>query len=127
IAWTRDAFRDLLKIRASTSMLRLRSADDIKARLSFHNLGSSQVETVIAGRLDGAGLAGANFKELLYLVNVDKNARSVTLDALKGRAYTLHPVHLNGTDRRPATRASVDTTTGTFNVPARTVVVYVLN
>ena len=31
IAWTRDAFRDLLKIRASTTLLRMRSAADIKS------------------------------------------------------------------------------------------------
>jgi pullulanase/glycogen debranching enzyme len=127
IAWTRDAFRDLLKIRASTTLLRLTSADEIKARLKFHNLGAGQVETVIAGHLDGAGLAGANFKELLYLINVDKNPRSVTLDPLKGRSFTLHPAHLAGADRRPAEQAAYVAASGSFTVPARTVVVYVVN
>src|SRR6185436_14817294 len=74
IAWTRDAFRDLLRIRKSSTLLRLRTAEDIKARLSFLNTGSSQEATVLVGRLDGVGYPGANFNELVYLINVDKVA-----------------------------------------------------
>jgi pullulanase/glycogen debranching enzyme len=35
IVWTRDAFLDLLRIRASSTLFRMRSADDIKRRLAF--------------------------------------------------------------------------------------------
>jgi pullulanase len=128
IAWTRDAFRDLLRIRASSTLLRLRTADDIKTRLRFHNTGSAQVETVLMGHVDGAGYAGAGFKELLYLVNVDKQARTVAADALKGKAFQLHPVHAVATaaDAR-AKAASYDGATGSFTVPARTAVVFVVN
>jgi len=127
IAWTRDAFRDLLKIRASTPLLRLRTADDIKARLSFHNTGSAQVATVLMGHLNGAGYAGANFTELVYLINTDKVAQTVTADALKGKAYALHPVHraAGAADTRAA-QAAYDGTTGAFTVPPRTAVVFVV-
>jgi len=127
IAWTRDAFRDLLKIRASTTLLRLRTADDIKARLSFHNTGSAQVATVLMGHLNGAGYAGANFTELVYLINTDKVAQTVTADALKGKAYALHPVHraAGAADTRAA-QAAYDGTSGAFTVPARTAVVFVV-
>jgi pullulanase len=127
IAWMRDAFRDLLRIRASSTLFRLRSADDIKSRLKFFNTGSGQVETVLVGHLDGTGLAGANFKELLYLINVDKVARTLTIDALKGRPFVLHPAHLDGVDRRPADEAVYLAAAGTFTVPPRTAVVYVVN
>ena len=129
IAWTRDAFRDLLKLRASSTLLRLRTADDIKARLSFLNTGAAQLPTVLAARIDGTGYAGAGFKEIIYLVNADKQAQTLTVDALKGRAYQLHPVHLapGAADRRVAAEASFDAGSGRFVVPARSALVWVLN
>jgi len=129
IAWTRDAFRDLLKIRSSSTLFRLRTGDDVKSRLTFHNEGSTQVPTVLAGHLNGVGYAGAGFKEVLYLVNVDKVAQTVTIDALKGKAFVLHPVHTaaSAADKRPATAASYAAAAGAFTIPARTALVYVVN
>jgi pullulanase-type alpha-1,6-glucosidase len=126
IAWTRDAFRDLLRIRKSTTLLRLRTAEDIKARLSFLNTGSGQEATVLVGRLNGVGYPGANFDELVYLINVDKAAKQLTLPALAGRALELHPVQAaaGAADAR-ARQASFDPATGSFSVPARTAVVFV--
>ncbi len=128
IRWTRDAFLDLLKIRAGTALLRLSSADDIKARLRFHNTGPAQLPTVIAGHLDGRGLAGAGFAELLYLINVDKVAQTLTIDALKGRRFVLHPVHraAGAADQR-ATTASYVAEGGRFTIPPRTAVVWVVD
>lgn len=122
IAWTRDAFRDLLKIRKSTTLLRLRTAEDIKARLTFLNTGSAQEPTVLVGRLNGVGYPGANFDELVYLINVDKTAKQLSFPTLAGRALGLHPAHT--ADQR-ARAATFDRTTGSFNVPARTAVVFV--
>jgi len=119
-------FRDLLQIRKSSSLFRLRTADEVKARLAFRNTGPTQVPTVLVGHLDGTGYAGANFKDVLYFVNVDKVPQTLTIAAEAGKAYELHPVHATGTDRRPATAASVVTGTGTFTVPARTALVYVV-
>lgn len=126
IAWTRDAFRDLLRIRKSTTLLRLRTADDIKARLSFLNTGSTQEATVLVGRLNGAGYPGANFDELVYFINVDKTAKQLTLPALAGHALELHPVHTaaGAADKRAA-QAGFNRATGAFSLPARTVVVFV--
>ena len=128
IAFTRDAFQDLLKIRASSTLFRLRSADEVARRLHFHNTGAAQQPTVMAGHLDGRGLAGAGFAELLYLVNAGRQAATLPLPALKGRAFVLHPVHraASAADPRPASQASWDALTGTVTVPARTALVYVL-
>jgi pullulanase len=128
IGWTRDQLRDLLKIRHSSSLLRLRTADDIKARLSFHNTGSGQEATVLVGHLNGSSYTGANFRELAYLVNVDKVDKSVTVGALAGHGFTLHPVHTAAdvADKRAA-QATYDNATGRFTVPARTAVVWVVN
>jgi pullulanase len=129
IAWTRDAFRDLMKIRASTTMLRMRTADDIKSRLTFHNLGSNQVPTVLVGHINGNGYAGATYKELAYFINVGGTSQTLTVAPLAGKSFVLHPVQAAATaaDRRVATGANVNTTTGAFTVPARSAVVFVLN
>ncbi|MGN6830003.1 alpha-1,6-glucosidase domain-containing protein [Paucibacter sp. M5-1] len=126
IAWTRDAFRDLLKIRKSTTLLRLRTAEDIKARLSFLNTGSAQEPTVLVGRLNGVGYPGANFDELVYLINVDKTPKQLSLPELAGRALELHPVYAaaGAADQR-ARQAQFERASGSFSLPARTAVVFV--
>jgi pullulanase-type alpha-1,6-glucosidase len=126
IAFARDAFRDLLKIRASSTLFRMRTAADIRERLHFLNTGSAQVPTVVAARLDGAGYAGAGFKAVTYLINVDKVEQSIVADGEKGKQYRLHPVHTaaGAADQR-ARAARYDSATGRFTVPARTAVVFV--
>ncbi|MBX3604019.1 MAG: DUF3372 domain-containing protein [Piscinibacter sp.] len=129
IAWTRDAFRDLLAIRGSSTLFRLRTADDVKARLAFRNTGSTQEPTVLAGHLDGRGYPGARFAELLYFVNVDKAAHALTLEADRGKAWVLHPVHLapGAADRRAANDASYEPASGHFTIPPRSAVVFVVH
>ncbi len=122
IAFARDAFRDLLAIRASSTLFRLRTAADIGQRLRFHNTGAGQEPTVIAAHLDGQGYPGAAFKGISYFINVDKVAHSITIDAEKGKRYRLHPAHR--ADAR-ARSAVYDRATGAFNIPARTAVVFV--
>jgi pullulanase/glycogen debranching enzyme len=126
IAYARDAFRDLLKIRASSTLFRLRTAADIKQRLHFLNTGSAQVPTVAAARIDGAGYPGAAFKTVTYLINVDKVEQSIVADEEKGKQYRLHPVHtvVGAADQR-AQSARYDAATGRFTIPPRTAVVFV--
>jgi pullulanase-type alpha-1,6-glucosidase len=129
IAFTRDAFRDLLKVRASSTLLRLRSADEVSRRLRFHNTGPTQQPAVVVGQLDGRGLPGAGFAELLYAVNTAPQPQTLVMPALRGKAYVLHPVHraAGAADPRPATQARWDAATGTLQVPARTALVYVVD
>ena len=127
IAFTRDAFLDLLKMRASSTLFRLRTAEDVAQRLRFHNTGPTQTPTLMVAHLDGRGLAGSGFAELIYAVNVDKAAVTLALPALQGRPLVLHPVHRSATaaDKRPALEARWDSATGMLTVPARTALVYV--
>ncbi|MYM24144.1 DUF3372 domain-containing protein [Duganella sp. FT135W] len=129
IAYARDAFRDLLSIRSSSTLFRLRSAEDIKQRLRFFNTGPSQVPTVIAAHIDGNGYQGARFKSITYLINVDKVAQRITIGEEKGRNYQLHPVHTSmaAADKRVASEAKYDKNTGTYSIPARSAVVFVEN
>ncbi|SHG41442.1 alpha-1,6-glucosidase domain-containing protein [Massilia sp. CF038] len=122
IAFARDAFRDLLRIRASSTLFRLRTAADINARLRFYNTGPQQVPTIVAARIDGKGYRGANFSAVNYFINVDKEARSIAIDASAAARMRLHPAHQ--ADPRAA-QAHYDHATGMMHIPARTAVVFV--
>ncbi len=128
IAFARDAFQDLLAIRASTTLFRLRTAADIQQRLTFPNTGPAQNPLVLVGHLDGRGYPGANFQEVLYFVNVDKVAQGIELPDQANKAYQLHPVQAAATaaDTRLRGGARVDRATGHFVLPARSAVAFVL-
>ena len=83
---------------------------------------------MIVGDLDGSGAyAGANFQEVTYFINVDKVAHPIAIPALASRNFVLHPVHLaaGAADTRAA-QATYDAATGTFTIPPRTAVVFVV-
>ena len=128
IAFTRDAFTDLLKIRASSSAFRLTTAEQVQQRLGLLNTGPGQVPTLLLGHLDARGLAGGGFAELLYAINAGTGASTLSLPTLRGRSFQLHPVHRAATaaDARPLQQAQWDSATGTLAVPPRTALVYVL-
>jgi pullulanase len=128
IVLARDMFRDLLSIRASSTLFRLRTAGDIKQRLTFYNVGPQQTPTLIAAHLNGAGYAGANFKELMYFVNVAPSSAELSIAELKEKSWTLHPVHTtaNAADKRAAREAKFEAASGKFSIPPRTAVVFVV-
>ena len=128
IAFARDALRDLLRIRAGSTLFRLDTADEVRARLTFPNTGPQQNPRVIAGHLDGAGLPGAGFREILYLLNASPRAEVLELPGERGKHYALHPVHLQegAADAMPREQARFDPVHGRFTVPPRTAIVYVL-
>ena len=128
IALARDIFRDLLKIRASSTLFRLRTAQAIKARLHFFNTGSKQNPVLLAGHLDGVGYPGAVFRELLYFVNVGTAAQEILLPSEIGKSYVLHRVHRepSAADKRPAWQGGFEPGLGRFVIPARTALVYVV-
>ena len=127
IAFVRDAFLDLLRIRNSSTLFRMRTAEDVQQRLRFHNTGPDQNPLVIVGELDGRGYPGAEFESVLYLVNVSPEVQEVTVEALAGKRYALHPVQLlpNTADTLPRRNPLDQTANGRFVVPGRSAVVYV--
>lgn len=123
IAWMRDAFRDLLRIRSGSALFSLPTTDEVRARLRFPDTGTPDL---IAGRLEGRVLDGANYPAIQYFLNAATEARSVVLPDSHGEPWTLHPVHLapDATDKR-ARDARFDRATGRFTIPPRTAVVFV--
>ncbi len=128
IAWMREAFNDLLKIRRSSTLFRMRSSKDVEARLSFRNVGPQQNPVVIAAHLDGNGYAGAGFREILYFINVSPKAQTMALPEERKKPYVLHPVQraTDVADTRPTRDAHYDMRRGRFTIPPRTAVVYVI-
>ena len=127
IAWTSAAFRDLLRIRASTPLFHLATAADVRERVSFPASGPQQDPTVVAELIDGRGLAGARFGAVLVVFNVDRQPHTLDLPALKGRHWQLHPVQRDAraADPRIAHEARVDDAAGLFTLPARSAIVFV--
>ena len=127
IAWMRDAFRDLLRIRASSTLFRLRTAADVQLRLRFRNTGPQQNPLVVAAHLDGAGYPGAGFREVLYLLNVSPDMQALVLPEEAGKAYALHPVQAaaDAADAR-ARQAAYRARDGRIEVPGRSAVVFVV-
>ena len=128
IDWTRRAFLDLLKIRASTPLLRLSTADAVKARLTFPGSGPLQNPALIAIRLDGTGMAEARFKAVMLFINVSPLAQTLSVPTEPGAVWpdwTLHPVHRSATaaDQRAA---QAHFAAGVFSVPGRTAVAFVV-
>jgi hypothetical protein len=93
----------------------------------FFNTGPQQVPTVAAVDIDGTGLAGARYKRLVALINVDVVAREVADERLRGQPLHLHPVlaSAQAADKRVRS-ARFDAKSGSFTVPARTAVVFVV-
>ena len=122
IAFARDAFRDLLRIRASSTLLRLRTARDIRQRLHFY----ASAPTVVAARIDGRGYRGARFKALHYFINVDKVAHGVAVAPAVAARMRLHPVQAapHAADPRPR-QAVYQHAAGMLSIPPRTAVVFV--
>lgn len=126
IRWTRDLFLAWLKIRASTRLLRLPQAEQVKSRLQFLPSDPKQASWV-AAVLDGQNLADASFARLAYFINADVKAQRIQAKSEQARSYQLHPV-MRARDY-PDTRvrqALYDPAAGTFTIPARTAVVFVI-
>jgi pullulanase/glycogen debranching enzyme len=125
----RAAFEDLLAIRKDSSLFRLRSAQDVIERLKFYNVGPDQVPGVIVMDIDGndpAKYAGAQYKGVVVVFNVDKVAKTIAVPELKGRKLQLHKIQRNGSDE--VVKASAfERNSGSVSIPARTTAVFVQN
>ena len=136
IAFSRAVFRDLLRIRASSSLFRLASAEAVQQRLRFHNTGPAQNPVLIAaellGDLDGQAAAqrlqGAGYGKLMLLFNVSPAPQVLQIPSTVAQDWVLHPVlrSVDAADPRAARDAAFDPAQGRFTVPGRTAVVYVL-
>jgi pullulanase/glycogen debranching enzyme len=129
ILQARAAFEDLLAIRKDSSLFRLRTAQDVIDRLKFYNVGPDQVPGAIVMSIDGndpGKYAGAQYKGVVVVFNVDKAAKTIAVPELKGRKLMLHRIQRNGSDE-VVKASSFDAGSASFSIPARTTAVFVQN
>ncbi|MEM9385450.1 MAG: pullulanase-type alpha-1,6-glucosidase [Pseudomonadota bacterium] len=123
---TTARFAELLRIRSSSPLFRLRSGDEVKSRVSFHNTGPSQEPGLIVMSIDDvSGEIDLARRQIVTLFNAGNDAVSFPF-APPGEdmAYALHPTQAESDD--PVVRtAYYDPALGAFEVPARTTAVFV--
>jgi pullulanase len=114
---------EMLQIRKTTGLFRLRTAEDIKKAVSFYNVGPNQVPGLIVERIKNPGASCFPTAEAVVIVNATPTTQGFVDDAFKGKVYYLHPVQAMSSD--PVVRTSrYQTRAGSFVVPARTTAVF---
>jgi pullulanase len=119
-----DHFREVLSIRRSTRLFRLRTGAEIQEKVRFHNTGPSQVPGVIVMSVDDPnGTVDRAHNRLAVVFNANDQTETVVASALAGKSLKLHPFQAHSDD--PLVRTSSFTaTTGAFTVPERTAAVF---
>ena len=110
--------REMLKIRSSSKLFRLRTGQDVQERVEFHNTGPGQTPGLVV-----MSLRGDKDIEIVTLFNASPEAQSFTLETGEDSDFDLHPVQRYSRD--PVVRgAHYDDDSYTFYVPARTTAVF---
>ena len=113
--------REMLKIRNSSPLFRLRTGQDVMERVEFHNTGPGQVPGLVV-----MSLRGKKDIDLVVLFNASPDAQSFYLETGEDSEFKLHPVQQHSHDR-VVRQANYDDDSYTFHVPARTTAVFVAN
>ncbi|MEJ2533950.1 MAG: pullulanase-type alpha-1,6-glucosidase [Gammaproteobacteria bacterium] len=112
-------FESLLRIRGSSRLFRLRTAEEIRRHLRFHNTGPDQVQGLIVMSLsDEEGALGDPYRHVVVLFNARPEPVTFEIAGLVGHGFVPHP------ERKFA--GQMPTSKGDFSVPAREVAVYVV-
>ncbi len=117
-------FTELLELRKSSLLFRLRTKAQIDQRVRFYNTGPFQIPGVIAKGIDGC--AETNFAPedaaLMVIFNASDDPRTLQLST--GETWALHPVLQDGVNDDPVVKTASHGANGFF-VPARTTAVFV--
>ncbi|XP_078166703.1 limit dextrinase isoform X1 [Carex rostrata] len=124
-------FTDLLKIRYSSPLFRLSSANSIQERVRLHNTGPSWVPGVIVmsiedehGGKPGISQLDPMYSLIVVVFNASPEVVSMEIPDLKSKTLQLHPVQLNSADDL-VKKAKYEAKSGYFSIPQRTTTVFV--
>jgi pullulanase len=125
IAYSKEAFRELLQIRYSSGLFRMGTFNEVQQNLTFLNTGQKQTPGLIVMKLDAANGENYGFyRHILVVFNATNAPATFTDSRLKGLSLKLHPVQELSGD--PATRESkFNSSEGSATVPALTTAVFV--
>jgi hypothetical protein len=125
ITFTSNVFREYLKIRKSSLLFRLRTAEDVQKSVSFLNTGPQQIPGLIVMRLTDTGNFDPTYNEIVVLFNASPDIVKFTDASFKGLKFELHPVQAASADE-VVKISDFDTAKGQFTIPGRTTAVFVL-
>lgn len=124
IELTKQQFLELLKMRTSSPLFQLQNAEDVSARVDFHNTGEDQTYGLIVMSIDDGVNAGVdldpNYDAVVVVVNATAEEQNFAVDSAKG--FELHAVQQDSAD---AIVQQAYFAGNTFNVPALTTAVFV--
>ncbi|GIF21355.1 pullulanase-type alpha-1,6-glucosidase [Actinoplanes tereljensis] len=121
IAMTAERYRELLRIRRSSPVFGLPTAEEVQRRLTFPLSGPDETPGVIVMCLDGTGL-DPRWRHLVTVFNATEHPTTQTVPALSRLDLKPHPDQASSAD--PALRTAT-AEAGTLTVPARSVAVFV--
>jgi len=138
IEFAAEVFQEYLSIRSDSKLFRLSTAEDIKARIGFHNIGSRQQQGLIVMSLDDGVVPNSDviladldpkYDALAIVINTGYEEKSI--EVLTATGFELHTVLANSVD--PVVRGASFTEgadasgNGTFTVPPLSMAVFVKN
>lgn len=127
ISDTTAAFQELLKIRYSTNLFRMRTLAEVQANLSFLNTGRSQIPGLIVMKLDDNGHDyGGTAHHLVVFFNASNAEVTFQNAALARMQFHLDPVQAKSQDLGVRQSVLINQT-GTATIPALTTAVFVSN
>jgi len=118
-------FREMLRIRKSSPLFRLRTAAQINSMVSFLNTGPNQTPGLIVMRIQDTGATDidARAEQVVVLINANKTSVSFTAAELQNVRLQLHPEQRRSFDA--AVRgATYNAAVGRFTIPPRTTAVF---
>jgi hypothetical protein len=122
---TYEHFREVLRIRRSTPLFRLRTAAEVERMVSFFNNGPDQIPGLIVMSIsdNGPNRLDPNIGQVVVLFNARPETVTITIPELANGDLRLHDVQVASSDERvPLSRYNAD---GSFSVPGRTTAVFV--
>ena len=118
---------DFLRVRSSSRLFTLGSADLIRSKVTFPNSGEGAVDGTIVMLINDEAGAGSDVDAALdgalVVFNATDKTMTTAVDGLAGRVFKLHDAQANGSDA-VVKDSSFDAKTGSVTVPARTVAVF---
>lgn len=124
LRFAEETFMELLKIRYSSRLFRMKTAGEIEAHMHFLNEGPEHIPGTIVVLLDAPDGTYGPYSHLLIVFNATRVQQTIGSPAFYGLSFRLHPVQSNSADPLVRT-ARFDARSGKVTVPPLTTAVFV--
>ncbi|KAJ7975001.1 pullulanase 1, chloroplastic [Quillaja saponaria] len=128
---TVENFLNLLRIRYSSPLFRLGTANAIQERVRFHNTGPSWIPGVIVMSIEdghegfpGLSQLDPSYSCVVVIVNSCPTELSFSSPKLRSKSLQLHPIQVKSSDELLKS-STYEASSGCFRVPQRTTAVFV--